>query len=1788
MAGITTESRHRDVPDVPGVTLEEEIGRGAFSVVHRATRGGRSFAVKIQKRVVEQDRERSSQRFRREGAVLACLRHAALPAILDLGEVEGRPYLVQEYVRGTTLSERLATGHLTEKEVVALGRQLASALAEVHRVGMVHCDVKPDNILVDDALEARLIDFGFAVCAHQSSRPGEIVGTLQYSAPEQSDLLKRPVDGRSDLYSLGVVLFECVAGHPPFQSSDAAELARLHAVGQPPDVRAENPAVSSALAAVIHKLLAKDPDDRYQSGHGLLEDLSRLDALGQQLDLGQRQALGAGDDPSSAQEDSVLVGRESELAHLSRHWERVRRGRGSMVLVEGAAGLGKGRLVRELIGKARDRGALCLAGRCPSAHGLPFTPLSAGVERHIRSLLLLNEPQRDLAHKYIRSASGDAIALLSRSLPALAQMSPLAASDSIPTDQEDQAYDAVVDFLLRWARAAGSGLITIEDGQWLDSASKQVLLRLATRIADTPLLVVVTVTGAEGEDSVAETLADDLGSALALRLPLEPLDEDSVRRLVTRQLGETEAHHSVAQRIARRSGGNPFVAIEYVRSLVDAGMIWPSWGAWHVDEDAFDRLRLPSSAVELVLARLGELDPDLREHLRSAAVMGPRFEVERLTDVAGVEPSVVHETIADGLRTRVIERGSDGAYAFVHAALREALLEELSEEELRQHHQRIAQVLDDLDRDGREHVFAVARHYASGDVQRHAQRVCETNIRAGRLALSEHAQEDAYDFLKAAEGVSEDAGRDAKLELNEALGEVSARTGRIHEAVRYFEQCLDETVEPLARARLRAKLANTHAANFHMGPAWQEVQAGLRELGRPYQRLWIARLLVTLWYWVRGLLADKVGRVFRPTNDPQEREAWTIYIRLCEQGAIAAYFGSHQTRLVHLVLRSLYASGRLGRTAGRVVSYYQHAVGFATVGLQRRARRLIARAEALSEELDDRLLAARCQLYKGLVWHLGGDSIEAAAITRTALEDNGKWLDSLHYVDGAGDLVTSLMLRGYYDEAWVWVQRQMPRHAFMSGGVHGKQANPWAGPCLMIMGRTNESVRYQEMMRDFCEGAPRSERFLWGEMLGWRLMFQLEQGEYGRAMEDTIADFRRLGLTPRRTSLHFRGFFVFQAYARMEQAMRAPPGEVRGLVRHLARAVRELHQAARIPTLKAHALIIEGALRRLQGRWRSAYGRLEEASRVAREIDSPWVRFEVARQQAHLLREQHRVEASGVMARFARSIASEHQWGQRVRRLSLEFDLPELTSQSLSGSMLNSYSRPSGAGALRLQRQLDALLQVSLAAASVLDPEEHARVVLHEIVAIVGAERAFLFRLPADTSTPRFQAGRNAAGDDLAAPIDISSTVVDAVVARGEPLVISGTEEGAVIGSQSVVTHGLRSIVAVPLTVRDEVIGVLYADSRLARGVFTEDDVGILRALGTHVAIALETARAARLELRVEVEGQKRRLAEGLRDMSHALSSTLQLEEVLQRLLISVRDFLPCDRTSVLMREGEVLTRTVFWERDEGRVLPALTLDVADDPLLAEALTSLQPVLVRDTTRDGRITAQSQRAFLTAFVTAPLISDDEVVGLLVLESEEVGAFDVAAGEIAYTFAGQAGIAIQNARLFGEVQRLATTDELTRIYNRRQFFTLADRELSRAQRYERPLSVIMMDIDHFKRVNDTHGHAVGDEVLREVARRLQETIRDVDILGRYGGEEFAVLLPDTRASDALVTVAERLRLCIAETPVQTEAGALTVTVSLGLAQRSEDATSLTELLTRADGALYRAKDGGRNRTEVTTA
>jgi diguanylate cyclase (GGDEF)-like protein len=378
-----------------------------------------------------------------------------------------------------------------------------------------------------------------------------------------------------------------------------------------------------------------------------------------------------------------------------------------------------------------------------------------------------------------------------------------------------------------------------------------------------------------------------------------------------------------------------------------------------------------------------------------------------------------------------------------------------------------------------------------------------------------------------------------------------------------------------------------------------------------------------------------------------------------------------------------------------------------------------------------------------------------------------------------------------------------------------------------------------------------------------------------------------------------------------------------------------------------------------------------------------------------------------------------------------------------------------------------------------------------------------------------------------------------------------------------------RSEVAIPLMVRDEVVGVLDCQSEKANH-FDNDTIDLLTLFSTQASMALQNARLYSLER------QRARQLEVINAIAQQTTAVLDQEELLIKVCALIQHAFEVGHVSVLLRDDDGLVlrasqgRFTACSAAEGR-LPATT------GLWGRALAAGKTLIENDVRTSVEYVGFYQET--QSRMCIPLVSFGQSMGVLILESEHAGSFHEGEVDSLEAVADICATAIQNAHYVERVKQLAYLDGLTGIFNRRFFELRIMEEIDRARRFQSGMAVVMVDIDQFKRLNDEFGHLLGDEVLRQVSSIFHQQLRKIDVVCRYGGEEFAILLSQTNPQHALA-VAEKLRRLVESW--QFPGVPRPVTISAGVATFPDHGTSRDELVKSSDAGLYAAKQGGRNR------
>jgi diguanylate cyclase (GGDEF)-like protein len=399
----------------------------------------------------------------------------------------------------------------------------------------------------------------------------------------------------------------------------------------------------------------------------------------------------------------------------------------------------------------------------------------------------------------------------------------------------------------------------------------------------------------------------------------------------------------------------------------------------------------------------------------------------------------------------------------------------------------------------------------------------------------------------------------------------------------------------------------------------------------------------------------------------------------------------------------------------------------------------------------------------------------------------------------------------------------------------------------------------------------------------------------------------------------------------------------------------------------------------------------------------------------------------------------------------------------------------------------------------------------------------------------------------------------------------------------------LESDLWVPLKVRNALVGILTVGRKQNSSPYHGDERAFLAQLANQATVAFESAR-----LNIQKELATRELRKKMENLSilYSVSKAMNFMNDLKRVLLLILekavDAVGAAKASLMLIDedtGELVVKVVrgvpaeIEHRINSGEMQCSRIKVGEG-IAGRVAANKQPILLDDVRTSGEF-AEPGRSFVDNILCVPLITSDDCIGVINITNKKNGEkFTSDDVDIMNTLAGQAAVTIYNARLY----YLAITDGLTQLHIHRYFQQRLKEEIVRARRFRHPISLIMADVDFFKKFNDTYGHQAGDLVLISVARVIRSAVREVDIAARYGGEEFAVICPET-GSDEVAVIAERLRQRVEEVRVPGPGGPLAVTISLGVATFPRDADGQETLIRAADAALYEAKEAGRNRAAV---
>ncbi len=675
--------------------------------VFLAERGGQRFALKL-----IHPHMRSGlavhARFEREAEIGKRVVHENVVRTYDAGSAAGREFLVMDYVDGQTLAELVAElQRVPEQLVRGIARAVAAGLGAIHAAGAVHRDVKPSNVLITGDHEVKVMDLGLAYLAGEAgklSRTGAFLGSVAYASPEQFRGKDAALDGRSDLFSLGVVLYELLTGEHPFVADDMAGTIQAVLTATPRRLGRLNPQVSPFLEEVVHVLLAKERDDRFASAEAFLRvlDQGESGAWWKDRAAALRRSSGRALRRIRVPRDTDVYGRDDELATLRALFDQADGGDGQVVVLEGEAGIGKTRLVDELVARLGDDGR-----DFHFLHG-SYPPGAVGVAagafaQAYRELL----GEEDLEEALLRHLP-DTPSLV----PSFAAMMRGVAARDGAAALGSEALRTLSVLLTRAFAAERTTVLLIDDLHFAGEAARGLFAALALAAPRHRLLLVGTTRPMPSSRWTKDL--EQLPHAAALRLTR--LGPNDLAKLLVDAFRSERLASDLSMKIAQKSDGNPFFALEIIRGLKEGQFLTrrPD-GSW-VSTQLIEEITIPESVTDLVRARISDLSEEDQELLEVAACCGFEFRADWVAETLGLARIPFLRRLGKIERTHRVVRAVGPRFVFDHHQIQEALYAGLSEPLREEYHAELAAALERLSGGARDGAVdaQICHHYLRG------------------------------------------------------------------------------------------------------------------------------------------------------------------------------------------------------------------------------------------------------------------------------------------------------------------------------------------------------------------------------------------------------------------------------------------------------------------------------------------------------------------------------------------------------------------------------------------------------------------------------------------------------------------------------------------------------------------------------------------------------------------------------------------------------------------------------------------------------------------------------------------------------------------------------------------------------------------------------------------------------------------------------------------------------------------------------------------------------------------
>lgn len=1712
-----------------------------------------------------------------------------------------------------------------------LALQITGILGEIHRHNVIHKDINPSNIVWNPKNDQlKIIDFCIStVLPHETiehASPEALEGTLAYISPEQTGRMNRPLDYRTDFYSLGVTFYEMLTSQLPFDTRDPMELLHWHIARAPIAPERLNPVIPSVLTDIVSKLMAKNAEDRYQGALGLKHDLQecleQVTSIGtcRYFKIGQRDFLEKFKVPQR------LYGRQKETKILLDAFERSCQGNTEMMLVAGYAGIGKTSLVQEIYKPLVQKRGYFISGKFDQLkQHIPYASLIQAFQELVRQLLTEKGTQIIQWKSKILNALGRNSRVIIDVIPEVelivGKQEPV--PELSPLQSQNRFNRVFQDFIRVFATPQHPLTVYLDDLQWIDPASLKLIELFMSESMNECLFLIGAYR--DNEVDLSHPLMVTLNGLGKKGIPvysiiLPPLDLKDINHLLADTLHcSTQATHALAELCRQKTGGNPFFLKQFLQALYHQQLIRLDSQnmCWRWDIKKIENAGITENVVDLLVEKIRKIPARTQNALKLAAAVGARFSLKMLALVTHQNYKQTAEDLWYALQENFILPSDEkykyalipdqtgfksiaglAEFKFTHDRIQQVAYSLVDPADIPKIHVKIGQLmLEKIPKETQEEkIFEIVNHLNLGMdlLKKESDRLnlAKLNLTAGKKSKAAIAYEVSLKYfdlgIKLLGGNCWENHYKLTFDLYKNYVESLYLCGDFSRSGQIILQVMGKLKSPVDRAVFYKQLIvqYTMEAKYHEAialtfqalsllkidlqvPNYEEaVQDELASIKSKLHQRSIASLIdlpeitdkkismgiailsdmLPICYFInQGLYSFAITRAinlaFRYGHIAEMAFVYVSYglilVGKYQDYAAAYEFGRLALKLSVKFNNDTQRCKVAHNFANHIHIWKKHIKGAKEIN------RECFEAGINSGELQFPGYGRNNQAFNR---YFQGDPIESL------LPDVDSYLDFTKKTNNliAADTLNSmdLILRNLHNETasiFSFHNRDFPSQDDFIEQCATR--NSWYAICAFLVHQAQVFYLYEE---------------------------------YEKALS-CVSEAREL-ISYMPASIVAVEQNVYESLLFLHQCIDNPKNRKKYLDT-INENQKQLKQwADNCPENFSHLfLLVKAEIARMRGKEPETMKLYDQAIAAARE--NGFIRHEAL---ANELAAKFYLEL-GVKKIAILHMTEAHygykMWGALRKVRHLEKKYPHLLPVAIEKE--TSPFEPAKEKLLvytlkeKTQTEFNrgifdimTFIKASQTLSSEIFLEKLLKKMMHIVLENAGAEKG-IFLLEKEgklvmealgvVADPYIMVLPSISVDDLGCRVSslLFSEIIVEYVTRTKDTVLlhDAANEEQFAHDDYISKQKPRSVLCMPLLYQDSLQGVLYLENNLTCGAFTGDSLQILELLSTQMAISIENARIHdRLEKLVEKRTSELRVS--YEQLRKEIAERKKNEEYLK---ISEEKFAKAFRhTPSLMAITTV---------DDSRIIEV-------NESFARVLGYRHEELIGHTTLGLNLWVNPEKR--QRFIDK-LKQDKEVRNMEVEVRKKSGdiCFVLMSAAIIH-LNGEChvlSIAIDitdRKMLEDQLQTAAITDELTGIYNRRGFFALAEQQCRLADRTKRRMSLLFLDVDDLKLINDQFGHKTGDQALEDTAHLLKQTFRKSDIIGRIGGDEFAVLLTEHTESDIESVITHNIRKNFYHHNRE-ENRQYYLSISIGIARYDpEFPCPFGDLLTKADAAMYEDK------------